>query len=127
MYTLKKAYTSALIPLLYFLFIARILEFSDLTEVPAFFVRSLWWAHFLIYGEITVAKEYENKYFPLKYFTEVEIEKVSPEEKEKRRRRALVYDIKDIIKKGDTLTDEELECEINDALRLYFINPEDTF
>ena len=55
------------------------------------------------------------------------IEKVSPEEKEKRRRRALVYDIKDIIKKGDTLTDEELEYEINDALRLYFINPEDTF
>lgn len=65
--------------------------------------------------------------FKLKYFTEVEIEKVSPEEKEKRRRRALVYDIKDIIKKGDTLTDEELEYEINDALRLYFVNSDDTF
>lgn len=65
--------------------------------------------------------------YKLMYFTEVKIEKVSPEEKEKRRRRALVGDIKDIIKKGDTLTDEELEYEINDALRLYFINPEDTF
>ncbi|MBE7052826.1 MAG: hypothetical protein E7391_00940 [Ruminococcaceae bacterium] len=63
---------------------------------------------------------YKDKFYKVEYFTEVEIEKISDEERAKRRKKALISDIKDIILCADTLNDKELEKRIENALMLYF-------
>ena len=119
-FTLKKDVNFGFNTAFVFFIHSRILEFSDLTEVPAFFYAlALVGAFFNL--EMILLKYDDKDINRVRYFTEYDMKKITDEERRWRRKHALLFDIVEIVNNIESLSKEEVEKRFATAVRLYYL------